>query len=180
MLHPLKQDRKKANKEHAMTRKQRQPIASDAVTATDQPPPPERGEWAALYTAYMIMRKGTERALAQAKVTLPQAIVLVRLDEAEGRPLPVRSLARFLLQESPSVTTLIDRMCERGLVERLQDPRDRRKVLVKMTDKGKETRESIRDLWREIREELFDVFTEEERVEFKALLFKFRRNITRL
>jgi DNA-binding MarR family transcriptional regulator len=166
MLLPLKQDRKKANEEDVM--------------ASEQQPPRDLGEWAALYTAYTIMRKGTERVLAQANVTIPQAIVLYRLDEPPGQPLPVRTLARFLLQESPSVTTLIDRMCERGLVERLPDPRDRRKVLVKITDKGKETRESIRHLWTDVREELFEVFTPEERKEFKTLLLKFRRNISRL
>lgn len=163
---PLEQDRNKAKE--------------DSVMVNERGSPPDRGEWAALYTAYTIMRKETERTLARAKVTIPQAIVLVRLDEAGGQPLSVRTLARFLVQESPSVTTLLDRMCERGLVERLHDARDRRKVLIKLTDKGKETRESIRDLWREVREELFEVFTEEEREEFKALLQKFRRNIRRL
>mgnify|MGYP005838260283 FL=1 len=148
--------------------------------ANERPPPRERGEWASLYVAYMIMRKETERTLARANVTIPQAIVLVRLDEADGRPLSVTALARFLLQESPSMTTLLDRMCERGLVERLQDPRDRRKVLVRMTNKGKETLDSIRDLWRDVREELFTVFTPDEREQFKALLAKFRQNISRL
>lgn len=152
----------------------------DSDVANERPPPADRGEWASLYTAYMIMRKETERTLARAKITIPQAIVLVALDEAAGRPLSVTALARFLLQESPSMTTLLDRMCERGLVERLQDPRDRRKVLVRMTDKGRKTRDSIRDMWRDIREELFAVFTPEEREQFKALLAKFRQNISRL
>ena len=152
----------------------------DGDLADERPPPPDRGEWASLYVAYMIMRKETERTLARAKVTIPQAIVLVRLNEADGRPLSVTALARFLLQESPSMTTLLDRMCERGLVERLQDPRDRRKVLIRMTGKGKETLDSIRDMWRDIREELFAVFTPEEREQFKVLLVKFRQNISRL
>lgn len=166
MLHLLEQDRNRANEDKGM--------------ANERPPPRERGEWASLYVAYMIMRKETERTLARANVTIPQAIVLVRLDEADGRPLSVTALARFLLQESPSMTTLLDRMCERGLVERLQDPRDRRKVLVRMTNKGKETLDSIRDLWRDVREELFTVFTPDEREQFKALLAKFRQNISRL
>jgi DNA-binding MarR family transcriptional regulator len=140
----------------------------------------DRGMWAALYTAYMIMRKETERALAPGKLTIPQTLVLARLDETRGQPLSVRTLARFLLQESPSVTTLLDRMCQRGLVERLQDTRDRRKVLIKMTDEGKEMLDFNRHLWNQVRDELFEVLTKEERDQLKALLMKFRQNISRL
>lgn len=140
----------------------------------------EREEWALLYTAFVILRKETERALATWNITISQGMVLIRLDEA-GEPLPINAIARFLLQESPSITTLVDRMCERGLVERIHDPTDRRKALVGLTDKGRQMREDIRKAWRQTHGDMFSVFYNEERSRFKELLTKFRDiNIKRL
>ena len=76
--------------------------------------PPDREEWASLYTAFAILRKETDRALLPWRLTVPQASVLALLAEA-GSPLPVTRLARLLLQESPSVTSLVDRMCAGGM-----------------------------------------------------------------
>lgn len=140
----------------------------------------ERAEWSLLYTAFVILRKETERALAPWNITISQGMVLIRLEEA-GEPLPINALARFLLQESPSITTLVDRMCERGLVERVNDPTDRRKALVALTDKGRQVRNDIRKAWRQVHGDMFGVLANEERVKFRDLLGKFRNlNIKRL
>ena len=73
--------------------------------------------------------------------------VLLRLDE--GGTLTVSELGRKLLLSSGSVTTAIDRVERRGLVERRPDPADRRGVLVNLTEAGREVvglrRPEIRD-----------------------------------
>jgi DNA-binding MarR family transcriptional regulator len=72
-------------------------------------------------------------------------------------------------------------MCERGLVERIHDPTDRRKALVGLTDKGRRMREDIDKAWRQVHGDMFSVFPNGERVRFKELLTKFRDiNIKRL
>ena len=146
----------------------------------DRIAPAVREEWGLLYTASAIVRKATERALAQWNITLPQAIVLLRVIEAQ-EPVPITRLARFLLQESPSVTTLVDRMCEGGLVERVKDPRDRRKALVRLTDRGRQVHDDIRASAAAVSNELFGVLSDRDRATLKDLLLKFRqRNIQRL
>ena len=146
----------------------------------DRIAPIVREEWALLYTASAIVRKATERALARWNITLPQAIVLLRVIEAE-EPVPLTKLARFLLQESPSVTTLVDRMCERGLVERTSDPNDRRKALIVPTEKGRQMRGTIWAAWREIQDDLWGGFSDDERQTFRELLRKFRnKNIKQI
>jgi DNA-binding MarR family transcriptional regulator len=135
--------------------------------------PEMQEEWALLNAAFIIARKAGERALAQWRMTLPQAMVLVRVVGAK-KPVPLTHLARFMLQESPSVTTLIDRMCERGLVERRRDPKDRRKALVVATEKGRQLRNAARAALGEVHNELWGAFSDGERDAFRDLLRKFR------
>jgi DNA-binding MarR family transcriptional regulator len=48
-------------------------------------------------------------------------------------------LLRETLVTSGTMTNRVDRLAARGLVERLPDPRDRRGVLVRLTDSGRST-----------------------------------------
>jgi len=142
--------------------------------------PPDREEWASLYTAFAILRKESDRALSAARLTVPQVSVLALLSEA-GQPLPVTKLARLLLLESPSVTSLVDRMCRSGLVERVKDQGDRRIVLVKLTGKGRKAYDDVRESAASTSDELFGVLSAEDRATLKDLLQKLaQRNIQRI
>jgi DNA-binding MarR family transcriptional regulator len=55
----------------------------------------------------------------------------------EHGPLPVSRLAEWLGIGVPNATGLLDRMEQRGLVERMRDAEDRRVVLARMTDAGR-------------------------------------------
>jgi DNA-binding MarR family transcriptional regulator len=55
----------------------------------------------------------------------------------EHGPLPVSRLADWLGIGAPNATGLLDRMEQRGLVERVRDAEDRRVVLASMTDEGR-------------------------------------------
>jgi DNA-binding MarR family transcriptional regulator len=132
----------------------------------------ETEEWRRLYEAFALLRKETDRALAPLTVTVAQAYVLAVLDVV-GRPLPVTELARAMLQESPSVTRLIDRMSHRGLVKRLSDPTDRRRSLVAVTEKGKRVFQQLRRPAKETSDEAFGVLSARERSTFHRLLLKF-------
>jgi len=142
--------------------------------------PADREEWAGLYAAFAILRKDTERALSAWQVTVPQAAVLALLAEA-SRPLPITKLARLLLQESPSITSLVDRMCASGLVKRTKDPNDRRLVLIQLTAKGRHVHDEVRAHATAVSDEMFGVLTDDERATLRHLLQKFgRANVKRL
>jgi len=137
-------------------------------------------EWASLYTAYAMMHKECDRALSGRGLTVPQASVIGLLGVA-GRPLPVTRLARLLTQESQSATSLVDRMCAVGLVERLNDPHDRRVVLVQLTNKGRDMYDVLRSTAPAFTDEMFSVLSTEERLTLKELLDKFvQRNVQRI
>jgi DNA-binding MarR family transcriptional regulator len=54
----------------------------------------------------------------------------------DGRSRPMSELAEFAMVPAPSLTRLVDRMVSENLVYRKVDPRDRRRVLVRVAPRG--------------------------------------------
>jgi DNA-binding MarR family transcriptional regulator len=57
--------------------------------------------------------------------------------EGAGRPLSPTTIAGRLVINTASMTSLLDTLERRGLVERRPDPDDRRRLLVSLTDAGR-------------------------------------------
>lgn len=55
----------------------------------------------------------------------------------DGEPLTVSQLAHEVLSKQPTVTKLVQRMTEHGLVNLLADPADQRRTLVSVTAAGR-------------------------------------------
>lgn len=84
-----------------------------------------------------IRRQKRRIAAAQGRSTMSMTHlhVLMVLD-AEGA-VPMSHVAESLACSFPNATGIVDRMEERGYVERLRDERDRRLVLVRLTPEGR-------------------------------------------
>jgi DNA-binding MarR family transcriptional regulator len=93
------------------------------------------------YLGYLLAQAShlvTRRFYAQLRPNgVPVAVwrVLGNLWDSDG--LPVTELAFYTLFKQPTLTKVIDRMSRQGLVERRPSRRDRRKVLVYITPKGR-------------------------------------------
>ena len=70
-------------------------------------------------------------------------LVLSMLADSGG-PLAAGEIRDRLLVKGPTVTGLIDSLARAGLVRRTPDPRDRRRVLVSLTDKGRDLADRFR------------------------------------
>jgi MarR family transcriptional regulator, organic hydroperoxide resistance regulator len=68
-------------------------------------------------------------------MAVPVWRVLATLSDSDG--LPVTELARRTLFKQPTLTKVIDRMERQGLVERRASEQDRRKVLIYVTERGR-------------------------------------------
>ncbi len=69
---------------------------------------------------------------------LPEEVdLLMRLEEAPEQRLRMADVSRSLLLSKSGVTRLVDRLVERGLVERAACPSDRRVVYAGLTDEGR-------------------------------------------
>ena len=132
-----------------------------------------RSESWLLYAVSTIVRKASDRVIAPLGLSIAQMPVLVAIRDAK-QPIMITEVARHLYLEVPSVTTMIDRLCERGLVERADDPQDRRKTLVALTEDGERVTESICEPYRQLHEEMFGVLDDDERENLTAMLQKLR------
>ena len=75
------------------------------------------------------------RLLDEEGCTVEQWRTLVLL--ADGRGHTMSEVAEFALVPAPSLTRLIDRMVADNIAYRKADPRDRRRVLVRITPRGR-------------------------------------------
>lgn len=95
--------------------------------------------WRDLVAAHdRLMKQFQTELKAEFDLSVPQYDALLRLSLAGGTCLRMGEVADALLFSSGAATKVFDRLVERGLVERGADPRDRRTVLVGLTDAGRE------------------------------------------
>src|ERR1700749_4606941 len=85
---------------------------------------------------------------AQYGVTRAQWAVLARLDRFEG--LKQSELAEMLDLQPISLTRLLDRLCESGLIERRADPNDRRAKRLFLTAAARPLLERLGELGEEL------------------------------
>jgi len=115
-----------------------------------------------------------ERIKADDTLSPPQLWFLKRLYDA-GAPQAISFFADGVFSNRSNASQMIDRLEAEGLVYRIRNPRDRRSVLVELTDAGVERMHHAEACHMQLARELLDPLTEEERV---AALSTFARVLT--
>ena len=87
-------------------------------------------------------------------MSTPQLKALLLISDEEA--IRMRELARKLGGSFSNATVLVDRLVDRGLVERLMEPEDRRVVLVRATGEGQALIEQLVTSWRALSESVLD------------------------
>ena len=103
-------------------------------------------------------------------VTLQQYNVLRILRGAGPEGLPTLELGRRMLEQTPGVTRLVDRLEKRGWVERIRDRRDRRCVRCRVSAAGLELLADLDELIRAWDRECFQALGNGEKEELISLL----------
>jgi DNA-binding MarR family transcriptional regulator len=83
-----------------------------------------------------VLRRFVARVLEPYDVTPQQYNVLRILRGAGTDGLPTLTIGERMLEDSPGVTRLIDRLAAKGLVDRARSTEDRRQVLCRITSAG--------------------------------------------
>lgn len=125
--------------------------------------------WNLFQQTYLLSFRHLEQITSREGLSYSQAAALGVLSTAE-RPLPLSHLARALTQEAQSTTELADRLERRGLVQRIRDPRDRRLVLLELTDDGRQLYERLRPGLAEGGEQLFRDLSDRDRETLAEIL----------
>lgn len=82
-----------------------------------------------------------------AGLTVPQLLVLQALDEAHH--LSVSDIARQVNLSQGTVTSVLERMAAKGMVDRVRDPDDRRRVRISLSEEGRRRLQASPDLLQE-------------------------------
>ncbi|MFC6181584.1 MarR family winged helix-turn-helix transcriptional regulator [Lactiplantibacillus daowaiensis] len=97
-----------------------------------------------MYVTARAIQRAYQPELAEQAITYPQYLVLVLLSEQPH--LTVKSIGHWLDLSTGTVTPLLKRMDEEGLVKRQRSQTDERQVQVSITPAGRMKRAAISDL----------------------------------
>ncbi len=81
-------------------------------------------------------------SVTKGNISIPQYALLSFLNQSPG--LNMSQLAGLMRHTTPATTGLVDRLFAAGLVERYGHPDDRRQVLVRITEKGRNLVEGMK------------------------------------
>ncbi|WP_431292449.1 MarR family winged helix-turn-helix transcriptional regulator [Pedobacter sp. P26] len=126
-----------------------------------------------LYAASRLVTKCYQPVLDTLGITYPQYLVLMVLWENDSVSLSL--LSQKLMLQSNTLTPLLKRMQETGLVERVRSLKDERSIVISLTEKGLALKEKAPALRAQLGDHLG--INLEEIIQLKALLDKLIKNL---
>ncbi len=112
------------------------------------------------------------RLIAQYNVTAAQAMVLTFLYDQDL--ISSTELGKRVFLDSATLTGVIDRLEATNMLERRQNPEDRRAVTVSLTPAGRETAGNLRRVMEEANREFMKNFSSEEQVRLRDFFQRIR------
>jgi len=97
--------------------------------------------WESLMTAHAEMMRQFDQEDVWDEVSRTEYDVLYTLSKCR-KPIRLSELNRRVLLSQPALSRMVDRMVERGFVQREADEQDGRSVLLSLTDAGREQQRS--------------------------------------
>lgn len=122
-----------------------------------------------LYTASWI--NGYQNHFFQPFGISPQQYNILRILRGASKPLKVQTIKDRMIERSPNATRLMDKLCEKELIQRLPCKEDRRVVFIEITQKGLDLLTEISD---DFNEEMLKNISEEDGKLLNQLLDKLR------
>jgi DNA-binding MarR family transcriptional regulator len=137
------------------------------------------------YNAYSFLLDRTARKVKQFaqrrfkemgfNITVDQWLVLKQLYERER--LKQNELAELVFKDNPTLTRIIDLLCEKGLTERNTHPDDRRCFMVSLTSKGKSKVKEMLPRIQEVRLKAWEGLSERDFNHFRRILNTIYENL---
>ena len=102
---------------------------------------PGREAWMLLFELFRSQRREITALQTEIGLNMAQAHLLKSLERPGGAPMS--ELAEALICDNSYITGLVDKLEDKGLVQRLASPDDRRVKLIALTEAGAAIREKI-------------------------------------
>ncbi len=113
--------------------------------------------------------------LSELRLYAGQQMILVELWQQDG--ITLTALAEQIDVQLPTLTRMLRRLEEIGLIERRADANDQRVSLVYLTAAGHAIRSELEDAWARFETTVFADFSLEERVILRRLLLQIQQNV---
>jgi DNA-binding MarR family transcriptional regulator len=98
--------------------------------------------WEAMLAAYGTLMRQFAAEDIWSEVSMREYDVLYTLSKCPA-PVNLRELNRHVLLSQPAMSRLVDRLADRGLIERAPDPADGRGVLLSLTAAGRDVQHRL-------------------------------------
>lgn len=105
---------------------------------------------------------------AGAGITVDQWLVLQELDRQDG--LSQLEIAKATYKDAPTMTRIIDLLCDKGLTYRAADPADRRRFSIGLTPAGRQKIAEVLPVIQAARREAWGALSEKEITELSRML----------
>ncbi|HMO38426.1 MAG TPA: MarR family transcriptional regulator [Saprospiraceae bacterium] len=92
-------------------------------------------------------------------ITIDQWVILQELEKQDG--LSQLEIAKATFKDAPTVTRILDLLCDRGLTRRITDLEDRRRFQIELTDAGRAKIAEALPVIEQAREKTWQGFDEE-------------------
>jgi DNA-binding MarR family transcriptional regulator len=139
-----------------------------------------------MYNAYSFMLDRTARRVKQYaqqrfkemgfNITVDQWLVLKQL--YEKKKVKQNELAELVFKDNPTLTRIIDLLCDKGLAERKVHPDDRRCFMVSLTTKGKSKVEALLPKIQAVRLKAWEGLSSRDFNQFKRVLNTIYQNLS--
>ncbi len=120
-------------------------------------------------------RKAVHKALAELGLHPGQDMILQQLWCEDG--LTQTEIAEQHCVQAATITKMLQRMVNAGLVERRKDPDDQRVLRVYLTTRGRALQEPIEQLWNRMEKKLFVNMSLDEKILLRRLLLQVYNNL---
>lgn len=128
-----------------------------------------------MHDATRLMNRYYDRRVRAYGITRTQWTLLTYLSRYEG--VSQTKLAEYMDLAPMTLTRQIDKLEEDGLLDRRQDPQDRRTNLIYLTEKSQPLMTHMHDIAVEAKEAALKNFNEEERRLLRDYLWRVRENM---
>lgn len=97
---------------------------------------------------------------AEAGITIDQWVILQQLDQKNG--LSQLEIGQGTFKDAPTVTRIIDLLCQKKLIRRVKDPSDRRRFKIQLTSAGRRKIEEVIPVIRRARSQAWEGLGDED------------------
>jgi DNA-binding MarR family transcriptional regulator len=115
--------------------------------------------------------------LSSLNITTVQAMVLCFLDDEDG--VTSIDLGKKTELDSSTMTGILDRLETAGLIDRKDNPHDRRSIQIFLTEKGRITGEEVARRMEEVNADFMKALSPQEAGEFRRLIHTLRNQALR-